>query len=62
MALILTEWDEIKEYQLTKYGELMKEPIIFDGRNCYNLDEVNNCDIEYYSIGRPSIIKELISK
>ena len=35
-----------------KYKNLMKNPIVLDGRNCYNLNEVAKLDIKYYSIGR----------
>ncbi len=52
MAFIFTEWKQIKNLQLNTYIEKMKTPIIFDGRNCYNLDEVGKTCIEYYSIGR----------
>lgn len=56
MAFIFTEWDEIKEIELNKYVHLMKNAVIFDGRNCYDLDEFKDMDIEYYSIGRNSVV------
>lgn len=52
MAFIVTEWDEIKKFPLSQFKELMSSPIIFDGRNCFSLQEVSNFPIEYYSIGR----------
>ena len=52
LCLIMTEWDEIVNYDLNKYKNLMKNPIVLDGRNCYNLNEVAKLDIKYYSIGR----------
>ena len=33
----------------------MKTPIIYDGRNYYNLNEVEKYNVEYYSIGRRAI-------
>lgn len=54
-VFIATEWKEIIEFPLQKYKELMSSPIIFDGRNCYLIEEMKNHLIEYYSIGRPSI-------
>ena len=51
-ALIMTEWPEIKNYDLSKYEELMKEPLIYDGRNCYKLSEISKYNIIYNSIGR----------
>ena len=50
VCFIFTEWDEIKTVKPNKYIELMKTPIVYDGRNLYSLDEMK--DIEYYSIGR----------
>lgn len=55
VAFIVTEWDQIKKLPLDTYAKLMKEPVVFDGRNCYDLEEVKKHSIEYYSIGRPGI-------
>jgi len=52
MVFITTEWNEIKNFPLSQYKELMKTPVIFDGRNCYSLEEIRSLSIEYYSIGR----------
>ena len=52
MAFIVTDWDEIKKFPLSQYEKLMKTPILFDGRNCYYLEEISRFSIEYYSIGR----------
>ncbi|MBB6446078.1 UDP-glucose dehydrogenase family protein [Bacillus benzoevorans] len=54
-AFILTEWDEIKNLPLEKFKTAMVEPIIFDGRNCFSLNDVKKFGIKYYSIGRPII-------
>lgn len=54
-VLILTEWNEVKQYDLAKIHQLMKAPIIIDGRNCYDLDEARKENVEYYSIGRPPV-------
>ncbi|MBA2877152.1 UDPglucose 6-dehydrogenase [Anoxybacillus kamchatkensis] len=54
-AFILTEWEEFKQLPITTYEKQMKEPIIFDGRNCYSLKEVQKYKVEYYSVGRPVI-------
>jgi UDPglucose 6-dehydrogenase len=55
MAFILTEWEQIKKLDLNIYVEKMKQPIVFDGRNCYSLNEVQKYPIEYHSIGRKPI-------
>lgn len=61
-ALILTEWEEFKELDLNLFIQHMKDPIIFDGRNCYDLDVVENYDIEYYSMGRPTVYSGVVEK
>lgn len=57
MAFIATEWDEIKYFPLDQYGNLMKFPIVLDGRNCYSLKEVEKYKMDYISIGRPALLK-----
>ena len=55
ICLIMTEWDEVKEFDIKMYEKLMAKPIVLDGRNCYRLDEVNDAKILYESIGRKII-------
>lgn len=52
MAFIFTEWNEIKSIPLEKYSELMKTPVIFDGRNCYEIEDAKQNNVEYHSVGR----------
>ncbi|GLO67614.1 UDP-glucose 6-dehydrogenase [Oceanobacillus sp. E9] len=54
-TLIVTEWNQIKDFPLEKYVELMATPIIMDGRNCFEMKEVQKYEIEYHSIGRKTI-------
>ena len=49
-TLIMTEWPEIKNYDIANYKKLMKTPRVYDGRNCYSLDSTK--EIMYKSIGR----------
>jgi UDPglucose 6-dehydrogenase len=58
IAFIVTEWEEIKNLPLDAFEKKMKQAVVFDGRNCYSLQEVNNYYIEYHSIGRPSVIRK----
>ena len=59
-VLIMTDWKTIKEFKVDDYIRLMKTPYVFDGRNCYNIDEMIGKKIYYNSIGRRIIngIKE----
>ncbi|MGE6630303.1 UDP-glucose dehydrogenase family protein [Bacillus sp. NPDC077027] len=54
-ACILTEWQDIRTYPLHQYRNLMKQPIIFDGRNCHSLEVAERVGVEYHSIGRRPI-------
>ena len=49
---ILTEWQEFKEMDLIKVKELLKNPIIFDGRNMFNPERMESLGFTYHSIGR----------
>lgn len=55
VAFIVTEWDEIVQLPLDKVREKMAIPLIFDGRNCYPIEEASKHGIQYYSIGRPGV-------
>ena len=50
ICFIFTEWNQIKDVKPEEYAKLMKRPLVYDGRNLYNLSDMK--DIEYYSIGR----------
>ncbi|MCC3862731.1 UDP-glucose/GDP-mannose dehydrogenase family protein [Terrisporobacter petrolearius] len=56
MAFIFTEWNEIKSIELNKYVELMNTPVVYDGRNCYDIKEIEKYSIDYYSIGRKEVL------
>ncbi|WP_440602878.1 UDP-glucose dehydrogenase family protein [Bacillus sp. GB_SG_008] len=60
-AVIVTEWEEFKNLDLTQLKNLLKEPVLFDGRNCFQLDEIQKAEIEYHSIGRPSVYTKLLA-
>ncbi len=52
ICFIFTEWGEIKAVKPEEYKKLMKTPLVYDGRNIYDLNEMKDAEIEYYSIGR----------
>lgn len=51
--LLITEWNEFRELDLKEIKKLMKKPIIFDGRNIYDPQEIKELGFIYHSIGRP---------
>ena len=55
ICFIFTEWDFVKNIDLSLFEKLMKKPIIIDGRNCYNLEEIRKHKVIYESIGRKTI-------
>jgi UDPglucose 6-dehydrogenase len=51
--VIATEWDCFKEYPLVKLKQLLANKPLFDGRNCYSLQAVEEARLNYYcSVGR----------
>ena len=55
ICLIFTEWEEICNFDVNKYKQLMKHPIVLDGRNCYTLDQFEGTGVTYSSIGRKTV-------
>jgi len=52
-ALILvTEWHEFRTLSPEKLISLMKKPVLFDGRNVFNAEDMRKAGVEYFSIGR----------
>ncbi|MFB3897127.1 MAG: UDP-glucose/GDP-mannose dehydrogenase family protein [bacterium] len=51
-VVVITEWNEFKFLALEKLKEVMRQPIIFDGRNILDPKRVKAAGFEYYSIGR----------
>ena len=49
--LLLTEWKEFRVPDFEEIGKLLKEKIIFDGRNQYNAFDLPNKGFEYIQIG-----------
>jgi UDPglucose 6-dehydrogenase len=49
---IVTEWHEFREPDFVKIKKAMKTPVIFDGRNIYNPEQLRGLGFTYYSMGR----------
>lgn len=52
ICFIFTEWKEVKTLGTLRYKELMQTPLVYDGRNIYNTEDMVKNGVEYYSIGR----------
>lgn len=55
LCVIFTEWDGVKKYDITKFEKLMRNPIVIDGRNCYDLDQIKKTNVIYDSMGRKTV-------
>ena len=51
LLVIHTEWNEYRGLDLLKVKKELKNPIILDLRNIFNLDDVKKFNIKYYGIG-----------
>jgi UDPglucose 6-dehydrogenase len=51
----LTEWQEFRNPDFEVIAKKLRKPVIFDGRNLYDLDVVKKAGFEYYSVGRPTV-------
>lgn len=49
--LLVTEWKEFRQPDFTEIAHRLKNPIIFDGRNQYDSEELAEIGFEYYQIG-----------
>jgi len=53
--LIITEWNMYRRPDLQRIRSLLREPVIFDGRNLFEPERMQEAGFEYYSIGRRAV-------
>lgn len=53
--VICTEWNEFRRPSLDRLAEVMKSPVIFDGRNLYDIKRASDAGLTYISVGRPTV-------
>ncbi|EHQ25397.1 UDP-glucose dehydrogenase family protein [Mucilaginibacter paludis] len=56
--LIVTEWSLFRNPDFDQVAKLLKNKVIFDGRNLYDLQKMLDCGFYYNSIGRKIVTKE----
>lgn len=54
--VICTEWNEYRSPDFDRLKTLLKQAVIFDGRNLYKPDQIRRRGFAYYSIGRPPVV------
>jgi UDPglucose 6-dehydrogenase len=52
ILLVMTEWNEFKQLDMKRVKDLMKEPIIVDGRNIYKPEAMRELGFVYRGVGR----------
>ena len=52
---VMTEWGEFRTPDLAEMRSRMKTPVVFDGRNIFNCNQMRCAGFTYYSIGRPRV-------
>jgi UDPglucose 6-dehydrogenase len=57
--VIMTEWPLFRTPDFGKMNLLLKNKLIFDGRNVYELDQMKEVGYTYYSIGRETVTPEV---
>ncbi|WP_010648175.1 UDP-glucose dehydrogenase family protein [Oceanobacillus massiliensis] len=62
VCFIFTEWGEVKAITPMRYKQLMRTPLVYDGRNIYDTNDMKEAEIEYYSVGRKSVTREDIKE
>lgn len=54
--IIVTEWNEFRTPDFSRIKNSLKQPVIFDGRNLYDLEKMRELKFNYYSVGREKIL------
>lgn len=52
ICFVFTEWKEIRAVRPERFAALMRTPLVYDGRNIFDLKAMKDAGVEYYSIGR----------
>jgi len=50
--VVITEWNEFKHLDMARIKQVMRQPILIDGRNIYDVHEMKNLGFTYRGMGR----------
>ena len=56
--ILITEWKEFRSPDFYEIGKLLKNPVIFDGRNQYEAKNMRRYGLDYYQIGVQPVLRE----
>ncbi len=57
--VLITEWKQFRHIDFSKIIPHLKQKVFFDGRNQYQLSEMQSLGIHYFGIGTPSSVEDL---
>jgi UDPglucose 6-dehydrogenase len=52
--VVVTDWNEYRHPDFDRVKRTLKQPVIVDGRNLYDVEKMRQLGVKYHSIGRPS--------
>ena len=52
--VVVTDWNEYRHPDFARVKRTLKQPVIVDGRNLYDVEKMRELGVRYVSIGRPS--------
>ena len=52
--VVVTDWMEYRHPDFERVKRTLKQPVIVDGRNLYDVEKMRELGVRYHSIGRPS--------
>ena len=55
--VVITEWKQFRSPDFTRLQALLADAVVFDGRNLYEPDQVEDAGLAYYGIGRGRSIR-----
>jgi UDPglucose 6-dehydrogenase len=50
--MVMTPWNEFKQLDMTRIKGLMAQPVLMDGRNLYEPEDMRNIGFTYFGVGR----------
>jgi UDPglucose 6-dehydrogenase len=54
--IVCTEWNEFRTPDFDRIASLLKEKVVFDGRNLYEVSKLEELGFSYESIGRRTVL------
>jgi UDPglucose 6-dehydrogenase len=52
--VVVTDWNEYRHPDFDRVMRTLRQPVIIDGRNLYDVEKMRELGVRYHSIGRPS--------